>query len=190
MLDESYRLPSLAELEGKTNVSSLIDFRIAWNEKNFYFFATVSGKKRLSWCKINQPEESEGIQICLDTRDVRNVHRASRFCHRLIFFPCGQGTSGQAPAVLWVPVHRSKGHPNPIPVEKITLESETLKNGYRLGATIPGELLTGYEPNDFPQFGFHYYLVDHEIGNQAMLVGPPFPHDYDPSLWGTLDLVK
>lgn len=150
----------------------------------------MTGKKRSPWCKITQPEESEGIQICLDTRDVRNVHRASRFCHRLIFFPSGQGANGQSPAVLWVPVHRSKGHPNPIPVEKIELKSVLLKTGYQVAATIPGELLTGYEPLEFSQIGFHYFIVDREIGDQPMLVGPPFPHDYDPSLWGTLDLNK
>ena len=29
--------------------------------------------------------------VPIDTRDVRNVHRATRFCHRFLFLPTGGG---------------------------------------------------------------------------------------------------
>lgn len=193
VLDESYRIPDFAELERENPDApskSPIDFRIGWNERGLSFSTTITGKKRSPWCKPTHPEESEGLQICIDTRDVRNVHRATRFCHRFAFLPLGQGGEGKNPTVLWFPIHRAKGHPNPVAVEKILIQSTIFKDGYRLESTIPENVLTGYEPLEFSVLGFHYYLVDQEIGNHPMLVGPPFPHDQDPSLWGSLELNR
>lgn len=196
VLDESYRLPNLAELERggnetvtKKSDASPVDFRIGWNEKGLSFSAIVSGKKRSPLARLTHPEESEGVQICLDTRDVRNVHRATRFCHRFAFLPLGQGNKGEEPVVLWFPIHRAKAHPNTVPVEKISIRATLLRDGYRVEATIPAEALTGYDPGEFSLLGFHYYIVDHELGDQAMLTAPPFPHDQDPSLWTTLECV-
>ena len=187
-LDETYRFPDFCELENRSLAASVsVDFRMGWNEKHLHFSATVTGKKRLPWCKPTHLEESEGIQICLDTRDVRNVHRATRFCQRFAFWPLGQGLEGKEPVALWFPIHRAKGHPNAVTVNRISVKSEQLSDGYRLAAVIPGDVLTGYDPNEHSRLGFHYYVVDKECGDKAFLVGRPFPHDQDPSLWGTLE---
>ncbi len=190
-LDDTYRIPAFSELEPPAGLSRLsVDFRIGWNEKNFRFSAIVSGKQRLPWCKLTHAEESEGIQLCLDTRDVRNVHRATRFCHRFAFFPLGRGPEGKEPAVLWFPIHRAKGHPNPVAVERIFVQSTLLKDGYRIDAILPGDVLTGYDPIEHSRVGFHYFVVDKEFGDRPFLVGYPFPHDQDPSLWGTAEFVR
>jgi hypothetical protein len=118
---------------------------------------------------------------------VRNVHRATRYCHRFAFLPLGHGPEGKEPVVLWFPIHRAKGHPNAVAVERIPIQSEILPDGYRIGAKIPGVVLTGYDPDEHSRLGFHYSIVDKEYGNQPFLVGSPFPHDQDPSLWGTLE---
>ncbi len=192
-LDENYRLPSFAELEKsgpKIEDSPPVDFRIGWNEKGLALSIAVSGKKQQPWCRLAQPEESDGVQICLDTRDVRNVHRATRFCHRFVFLPLGGGTDGREPVVFWFPIHRAKAHPNAVETERIKIRGRLLKEGYQLDVVLPEDVLTGYEPAEFPRLGFHYAVLDREIGNHYLLVGPPFPHDNDPSLWGTLDFGK
>ncbi|MDR1963445.1 MAG: hypothetical protein LBQ50_06675 [Planctomycetaceae bacterium] len=195
-LDETYRLPNLAELETDSsrenfrteNTTPPFELRVGWNNSGFAFSLLVFNKKQRPWCRAIHPEESDGIQICLDTRDVKDIHRATRFCHRLIFLPTGNGHSQTAPGVFWLPIHRAKDHPNPIDLEKIKLHNSIGVNGYRLDVWIPSEVLTGYDPKEHPNLGFHFALIDRELGNRFFLIEPPFPHDQDPSLWATLEL--
>jgi hypothetical protein len=192
-LDETYRLPNLSELttdSGHANYSQPFELRVGWNNNGFAFSLLVFDKKQRPWCRAIHPEESDGIQICLDTRDIKDIHRATRFCHRLIFLPTGNGHSQTAPGVFWLPIHRAKDHPNPIDLEKIKLHNLVEANSYRLDVWIPSDVLTGYDPKEHPTLGFHFVLIDREHGNKFFLVEPPFPHDQDPSLWGTLELIS
>ncbi|HBT77493.1 MAG TPA: hypothetical protein DEB39_11370 [Planctomycetaceae bacterium] len=190
-LDETYRLPVIDGLDADENAShsDQVDLRIAWNSKGLAFVVIVCGKKQSPWSRQTQPEESDGLQLCLDTRDVRNVHRATRFCHRLILLPGGPGAREEKAAAIWVPIHRAKNHPNPVSVGRITVKSSFSADGYRLDAMIPADVLTGFEPEEYPRLGFHYVLADREIGPRFLALGPPFPHDQDPSLWPTLELI-
>lgn len=190
-LDESYRLPmtDVLESDGIDVSPSVYEMRTAWNYSGIAFSLTVKGKKQRPWCRQIHPEESDGLQLCLDTRNIKDVHRATRFCHRLIFLPTGSGPSQSTPHVFWLPIHRAKGHPNPIDIDLIKVRSTIFESGYRLDAMIPGEQLTGFDPKEYPNIGFHFTLVDRELGNRYFLVEPPFPNDQDPSLWGALELI-
>lgn len=190
-LNGQYRIPGVDALEnnvGHENSSSPYELRMAWNPGGLALSLVVTGKKQRPWCRPVHPEESDGLHICLDTRDVKDVHRATRFCHRLVFLPTGSGGSQVNPQVFWLPIHRAKGHPNPIDTGQIKIRSSLTTDGYRLDTMIPGDVLTGFEPQEYPNLGFHFVLVDREQGNRYFLVEPPFPHDQDPSLWGTLEL--
>jgi hypothetical protein len=188
-LDETYRLPNLAELED--NRQSLpFELRIGWNNNGLAFSLLVWDKKQHPWCRNAHIEESDGIQICLNTRDVSGIHRATRFCHRLAFLPAGSGYQQNDPGVFWFPIHRAKEHPNPINLQKIKLNSSIRSDGYRLNIWVPSDVLTGYEPREHSCLGFHFVLIDREHGHRYFLAEPPFPHDQDPSLWGTLELAN
>jgi hypothetical protein len=63
-------------------------------------------------------------------------------------------------------------------------------SGYLMSAFIPAAALTGFNPVDHPRLGFTYQLFDRELGQQYFSVGSEFPFSADPSLWGTLELVK
>ncbi|MDR1484664.1 MAG: hypothetical protein LBT09_07550 [Planctomycetaceae bacterium] len=188
-LDESYRLPDLSLLE-LSSVGVCPDFRVGWNERGFMLAVTVSGKRQSLWCKSTSPNESDGIQICIDTRDVKDVHRATRFCHRLVFLPTVNDGSRPDPCAFWFPIHRAKAHPNPIDAKKINLSNEIFNGGYKLKIFIPQEVLTGFDPIEYSAMGFHFVVIDRELGNKYFIVEPPFPYDNDPSLWGTLSLVR
>ena len=192
VLDESHKLPDFSSLEDAPAhpLQGDVDFRMGWNEKGLAFSLRVEGRKRLPWCRITSPDESDGIQLCIDTRDVRNVHRASRFCHRLFVLPGGNGSNFLRPAILWFPINRAKAHPNPIDVNRIKIGCQIANSMYRLDFAIPTDTLTGYEPLEYSQIGFHYYLVDKDLGNRPFLIDAPFPHNEDPSLWASMDLVK
>jgi len=189
-LDETYQLPNLNRLEDSDLQHRLpYDFRIGWNETGLRFSLIVSEKKQPLWCRTAQPDESDGIQICLDTRDIKDIHRASRFCHRLLFMPIGSGRDQSQPSAAWLPIHRAKEHPNAIDLSQIKMQSKVLTEGYRLDIFLPGRILTGFEPTEYPSLGFHFVVRDREYGDSYFLAAPPLPHDQDPSLWGTLSMT-
>jgi len=191
VLDETYLLPNVSQLEGvdfQGRVS--YNFRIGWNETGLFFLLTVSGKTQSLWCRTSQPDESDGIQICLDTRDIKDIHRASRFCHRLLFMPIGGGRDQAHPTAFWLPIHRAKEYPNSIDLSQLKMQSHVSADGYQLHVFLPGKILTGFDPMEHPNLGFHFVVADREYGNSYFLISPPLPHDQDPSLWGTLMMVK
>ncbi len=186
-LDVKYRLPNLAELEGR---KLLADVRLAWNEAGLLLAVDVSGKKQPPWCRINRPEESDGLQLWIDTRDVHSVHRANRFCHRFLLTPAGAGPLGDQPVIQWLPINRAREHPAAIAENLLKVRSQNRPDGYLLEALIPREALTGFDPGEDLRLGFNYAVIDRELGEQTLGVGHPMPYREDPSLWVSLELTK
>jgi hypothetical protein len=186
-LDERFGLPNLASLEDH---SAFADVRAAWNESGLAFSVMVQGKRQAPWCRASKPEDSDGLQIWIDTRDVHNVHRAGRYCHRLLFLPAGDGPASDQPLAQTLPINRAKEQPRPISPEQLAVISKKRPGGYLLEAYVPGEALTGFDPREHPRLGFTYSVIDRELGEQTLTIGSPMPYQEDPSLWATLELVK
>jgi hypothetical protein len=186
-LGEEFRLANFAMLE---NLPSLLEVRAAWNETGLALWVQVRGKKQAPWCRATKPEDSDGFHVWIDTRDVHNVHRASRFCHQFLFLPVGGGRNLDEPAAFLVPINRAKELPNPLKQGLVKVHSEKLKDGYQLEAFLPAEALTGFDPAEHPRLGFNYALSDRELGENTLSVGSPMPYDEDPSLWPTLELTR
>jgi hypothetical protein len=203
-LDESFRLPNLAELEGR---APWADVRAAWSTHGLSFCLIVEGKTQPPWCRASKIEDSDSLQIWIDTRDVHNVHRASRFCQRFIFLPEPQGaapisrhspggashkpasTFSPAPAES-LPINRAKEPPHPVRQGILQARCRLTADGYILEAFIPAEALTGFDTVEHPRLGFTYAVIDRELGEQTFGVGNPMPYQEDPSLWATLELIK
>jgi hypothetical protein len=181
------RLPSLGELEGQR---SFADVRAAWNESGLGFSVRIEGKKHPSWCRETKLEDSDALQVWVDTRDTHNIHRASRFCHRFIALPSGGGRSLDQPVVDQLLVDRARENANPVRPGLLKVASEKRVGGYVLSLFIPSAALTGFNPADHPRLGFTYFVFDRELGQQYFSVGSEFPFPSDPSLWGTLELVR
>jgi hypothetical protein len=203
-LDESYRLPSFAELEGRPVWAEV---RAAWSDAGLAFTVVVQGKQQPPWCRESRPEDSDCLQIWIDTRDVHAVHRAGRFCHRFIFLAGGESTTkGMKPNDLKankkiasaafptmaepVPINRSREQPNPIRAGLLQARCQRQGNDYTLHALVPAEALTGFDPAEHPRLGFTYAVIDRELGQQTFGVGGPMPFPEDPSLWATLELQR
>jgi len=186
-LRDSYKLENLGELENKSEAA---DIRAAWNETGFAISVNVVGKKQPIWCRPTRPEDSDGLQVWIDTRDVHNVHRASRFCHRFLFMPVGSGRNLEQPVAQWLPINRARQQPQAIPENSLKVRSETRPDGYLLEAFIGAEALSGFEPAEHPKLGFNYSLTDRDLGQQTLSVGSPMRFEEDPSLWVTLELVR
>lgn len=184
-LPPRYRLPALAALGGGVTHSEL---RVAWNAAGLLFTVRVHKQRAIVGTDSLIPSNNDGIQLCLDTRDTKSIHRAGRFCHRFAFLASGAGGKLGARAA-WLPVERAKEHPRAIDPEKLKVHCRRFKDGYRLSGHIPGELLTGYDNGEFGRLGFAYHLRDHEHPDETSLgCEARFPLLQDPSIWATLEL--
>jgi hypothetical protein len=186
-LEEKHRLASFAELEGRPATAEV---RAAWSEAGLALAVRVQGKRQPPWCRASRCEDSDGVQVWIDTRDVHNVHRAGRFCHRFLFLPSGHPGRLDEPVAEMLPIHRAREQPRPVPAGAVGVRSENRADGYLLEAFLAAEALTGFDPQEHPRLGFTYAVVDRELGEQTFGVGSPMPYQEDPSLWATLELVR
>lgn len=186
-LGEEYRLLELEALEGRT---CFADVRAAWSDEGLAFGVQVRGKRSAVRCHENRMDESDGLQVWIDTRDTHNIHRASRFCHRFAFLPSGGGRKRDQPLGDQLLINRARENPRPLRPEVFRVRREKRVDGYVLEAFIPADALTGYDPAQHARLGFTYLVQDHELGEQTFGVGGELPFREDPSLWATLDLVK
>ena len=190
-LSDKHSLPCFASLDAPAANAPQpwADVRAGWNDQGIYLTIRVSGKRQPPWCRASRIEDSDGLAVWINTRNTSQIHRASRFCHEFRFFPAGGGTKMSQPFALHLLINRAKENPTTVDAEILKVYSERRVDGYLMAAFIPANAMTGYDPEEHPQLGFHYAVVDHEMGLNVMTVGEPFPYDSDPSLWSTLDLV-
>jgi hypothetical protein len=186
-LGEEFVLPSFGELEGK---HLFADLRAAWSEEGLAFVLEVVGKKQTPWCRATRIDDSDGLQLWIDTRNAHNIHRASRFCHRFAFLPFGGGQRLDQPVAELLPINRAKANPKAVTPGTLRVAARRRSGGYLLHAFVPAAAMTGFDPQEHMQLGFTYAIIDRELGFQTLSVGPEFPFVEDPSLWGTLELSK
>jgi hypothetical protein len=180
------KLPSFADLDDSRQFG---DVRLAWNDAGFGISVEVRGKKRPIAHQSSFLQSSDRCDVWIDTRNTQSIHRASRFCHQFSLLPAGGGRAGKDPTALQLAIARAKEETPRIDPREIVLNGDIARNGYLLEAWFPASVLHGYDPEANPRLGFYYHLVDAELGNQVFSVGAEFPFSYDPSLWGTLELV-
>lgn len=185
-LAEKHRLPCFGLLEER---QPFADVRLAWNEKGLALNVLVSGKQQPPWCRDSKIEDSDGVQLWIDTRNTQNIHRAGRFCHRFAFLPVGAGRRLDEPVAVLLAINRAKESPREIEPRQLRIKSAQQADGYVLEAHIPADALTGFNPADHPALGFSYAVIDRERGWQTFSVGRELPFAEDPSLWATLDMV-
>src|SRR5262249_26909786 len=75
-LPENCTLPALDQLNGR---EPWAEFRAAWNPQGLAIAVSAQEVSSLASAGL---EAFELVQIWVDTRDTRDIHRASRFCHR------------------------------------------------------------------------------------------------------------
>ena len=184
-LEEKYRLARLADLEP---AAAAADFRAAWSEAGLALAVRVGGKRQPPWCRGTRAEDSDGLRVWIDTRDVHNVHRAGRFCHGFLFLPSGAGPRLADPAALWMPIDTRPRAAPAHPRRAVASPRRAAAGRLCAGRLHSGRSATGFEPQEHPRLGFNYAIIDRELGLQTFSVGHPLPYDEDPSLWATLDL--
>src|SRR4051794_5194635 len=79
-LDAGCALPDLSALDEKP---SWADVRVAWNPSGLAVQVETRGTVA-PLADADRPEPTDGLQVWVDTRDTRDVSRATRFCHRFV----------------------------------------------------------------------------------------------------------
>ena len=186
-LGKEFRLTNFTELESHPGYA---DFRAAWSSRGLLFQLRVTGKKQNVWCRESRPEDSDGLQVLIDTRDTKTVHRAGRFQHSFYLLPQGNGQRFGGGVGVPMAIPRCRELPGPAPAGSLQVRSKEVAGGYVMDALVGASALTGWDPDEHQRIGFTYMLRDRELGNQTFTIGDEFPVTSNPSLWGSLDLLS
>jgi hypothetical protein len=142
-LDDRYDLPTLADLDGRPSFAAV---RMAWSEAGLAWQVEVAGKSQAPWCRDSRLDESDGLQVWVDTRATFNIHRASRFCHRFACLPCGGGSGGKEPVADQLLINRARENARPVRPRELQVKSAITKSGYRLAMFASSAALGGSLP--------------------------------------------
>ncbi|MGB9689126.1 hypothetical protein [Thermogutta sp.] len=186
-LDESYRLPNLAAMEGTTPP---LEVRAGWNEAGlvlrFHIFDLQIGPRAR-----RMVHAAQWIHVWIATRAVHDVHRATRYCHRFVLLANGASDQAIEAKLAWVGIPRAKEAPNPPPPGSLNFLVREYTDGYCVDMLFSKDALTGYDPHEYPRLGFNYAVCDLARDREFVFTaGRPLPYDEDPSLWATLELVS
>ena len=186
-LGKQYKLPDFEGLAVQR--PPFADVRAAWGPQGLLFQIHVSGKKQSVWCRESRPEDSDGLQVFIDTRNTKTVHRAGRFHHCFYLLPQGNGQRFGEGMGVPMAIERCRELPGPAPAGSLQVRSKQTENGYQMDAMIGASALTGWDPSEHHHVGFSYILRDREFGKQSFTIGDEFPVTSDPTLWGSLELI-
>jgi len=185
-LPEDCRLPQTARLDGK---EPWAEVRTAWNPSGLAVSVLAEGKLT-GLLGDDRPDGQYGVQVWVDTRDTRDVSRATRFCHRfdarLIPGPSKTQLGVRVQARL---IARAVADAPLAKPEAIAAKAERLKGGWRLDLFLHAAALQGFDPETNRRLGFAYLISDPDRPDETLGVGREFPFGENPSLWSTLELV-
>jgi len=185
LLDDSFRLPSLASVVGVPDVTSLW---LAWNDDGLRVRAEVKGVGKARWCQPTRPEDSDGLHLWIATRPTGESHRAGRYCRRLALLPTGGGKLADKPVALAAQIPRTSEMPAELPEGAVAIEASLLADGWRIDAMITAAALPGWDPAEIPRLGFFAAVIDRRLGRVPCSAPPEYPWESDPTTWMELDL--
>ncbi len=184
-LPESCRLPALVSLEGR---SSWAELRAAWNPGGLGIEVRARGRQAPLAPSLPTGELTDGIQVWVDTRDTRDIHRATRFAQRFQARLVPGKNGGYDVKVTQKPIPRALADAPSAPASALQARAERLPDGWRIELFLAADALHGFDPEINRRLGLMVHAADAELGDQFLGVGREFPVESDPSLWPTLEL--
>lgn len=186
-LPESCRLPQTAVLDGR---APWAEVRVGWNARGLGVAVEAQGALA-GLGADDRPEGLYGLQVWVDTRDTRDVSRATRFCHRFdARLVRGSGKSALGVKVQQRPIARAVADAPLAKGDEFAASAEKVKGGWRLELFLPAEALNGFDPETNRRLGFAYQVSDPDRPDEFLGPGREFPVGENPSLWSTLELVE
>ena len=138
-----------------------------------------------------RPEGFAVAQFWIDTRDTRNISRASKFCHKFVVRIDHAQTRGRLQAqIAQRPVARAVADAPIGRTDDVPLRVELSRTTWVLDLFLASQLLNGYDPDTNRRLGFAYQIADFVHEDQFLAVGREFPIGENPSLWATLEFTR
>ncbi len=180
-------VPPLVTLEGEAPIA---DVYLGWNDDGL--FAAFDVPNRSGRPKVDAQHwwKEDGLRLCIDARDARDVKRATRFCHFFYMLPAGGGRDGKQPVVGTHRMSRAKEPPPPVDTSQIKIASLVDRERYTLELHIPAACLSGWDPAQHPRIGVFYKVKDTQLGAQHLTVDDELGWNADPSTWATGVLTR
>lgn len=184
-LPESCRLPALAPLEGRP---AWAEARIAWNPGGLGLEVRVGGRHSPLAPALPTADLNDGIEVWVDTRDTRAIHRATRYAQRFqARLTPGKGSTYNV-EITQKPIPRALAEAPRAPTSALQARAERLPDGWRIELFLAAAALHGFDPEINRRLGLMLHVTDAEQGDEFLGPGREFPVESDPSLWPTLEL--
>src|SRR5262249_39019380 len=138
---------------------------------------------------VGRPEGFAEVHLWIDTRDTRDVSRATRFCHHFVISVIKKTARGSLNAIVTQrPIARATADAPTYRGNLILAAAELTKANWTLSMFLPADALHGFDPDTNRRLGFAYQVSDRVRPDQFLGVGREFPLGENPSLWATLEL--
>jgi len=158
-LPDACVLPSLASLDGRDLWATV---RAGWNAEGLGISIQAEGIPPGA-LDADRPEGFAAVTLWIDTRDTRNVSRATRHCHRfearLTLSPNGKSLSA---TVDQRPIARATADAPLCSPDLLVSRASLSKSGWTLELFLPSGALNGYDPETNRRLGFAYQVSDHQ----------------------------
>ena len=185
-LPDACALPSLAALDNRDSWASV---RAGWNAEGLGISVHADGLGPDA-LDVDRPEGFAAVSLWIDTRDTRNVSRATRHCHRFeVRLTLSPNRKNLSATVEQRPIARATADAPLASPDLLVARATLLKIGWTLELFLPARALNGYDPETNRRLGFAYQVSDHQRVDQFLGVGRDFPIGENPSLWATLELM-
>lgn len=172
-------------LAGEPSFASL---RIGWEANGLHLWAQVKGKSQDPTGDGSAPLACDGLTLWIDTRESRQSHRATTFCHQFHFLATGGGQDKKDPVFVQGKIHRALEDAPIVSAGEVPFQCRWFKGGYEIQAFLSAGVLHGFDPESNKELGFFFRFFDQELGEETLLPGvSPLPCE-DPTLWEVLKL--
>lgn len=179
---KKYLVPPLVEMEGD---AAIADVYACWNERGLTVAFDVGERSGPLQCDPARWWSGDGVRVCVDTRDTRDIKRATRFCHMYYVLPVGGGTQGKRPVLGLHKMSRAKEPAPEVDLSAVQVGVQVGRRGYSLEVGLPASCLHGWDPDEQGRIGFFYKVRDTSLGDQHLSVDDALGWNSDPSTWAT-----
>ncbi len=180
---------AVADLSSLEDRVSWAAVRLAWNPRGLGIAILADAPASKAARSVDRPEGFADVNLWIDTRDTRNVSRATRFCHRFsAHLSLARDRKSLDVELSQRAIARAVADAPICSPDVLNTRAVLTRAGWLLELFLPAEALHGFDPETNLRLGFAYQVSDHEREDQFLGVGRDFPLGENPSLWATLEL--
>ena len=173
-------LPDLSALLGE---ESYAEVSLYWKEEGIGGVITADYPLEESY--FPGYEKGDAWELFIDTRDNKQSAIPSRFCHHFVIL----GASIDGVHALEISKCRAEDSHSLCDPTEIQVQVEKKKKGYVMHFFFPKEILHGYDPVQYPKFGFAYRIHRYKGKPQHFSISSTYMDIWQsPALWASITL--